>query len=268
MAKRAAYVGIDVAFAKKKRLPICVCTVEHGKPTPLALRASFQEPPAGRGNKAALLKSHRTTFAEAVKAWLLRLQEDKDLTIQRIAIDAPRDYAQGQRRDCERAMDRRGISCFATPTRKDFAGKILAAKNHLAQGGKEARLPSANQLWMLVGFSLFRALENTFDCIEVFPQAIVRAIGCGGEHKSTQCGLADQIGQFAAATGQSESVVEASLSTIGFGSKHDRLDALLSAWVASLPAAQRAACGNPPNDAIWIPTVPGCTALKTTAPSV
>jgi hypothetical protein len=44
-----------------------------------------------------------------------------------------------------------------------------------------------------------------------------------------------------------------SLLGIGYGSFHDRLDAYLSAWVASLDDCDRLALGKPPNDAIWIP---------------
>jgi hypothetical protein len=43
------------------------------------------------------------------------------------------------------------------------------------------------------------------------------------------------------------------LSGIGFGHQHDRIDAYLSAWVASLEDQDREALGKPPDDVIWIP---------------
>lgn len=46
------------------------------------------------------------------------------------------------------------------------------------------------------------------------------------------------------------------LKEIGYGSLDDKLDAYLSAWVASLPADEREACGEAPDDVIWIPRVP------------
>lgn len=45
------------------------------------------------------------------------------------------------------------------------------------------------------------------------------------------------------------------LASIGFGSNHDRLDAHLSAWIASLDEAAREPFGEPPDDVIWVPRV-------------
>ena len=39
----------------------------------------------------------------------------------------------------------------------------------------------------------------------------------------------------------------------GYGSAHDKLDAFMAAWVASLPEDDVVPCGDPPNDVIWIP---------------
>ena len=70
-----------------------------------------------------------------------------------------------------------GISCIATPSRSDFKKIREKVAVHLRRGGRVARLPHSNQLWMLVGFALFQELSKLAECIEVFPQAIVRAIG-------------------------------------------------------------------------------------------
>ncbi len=46
-----AFVGIDVAFAKNKVLPVSVCIRPAGRPLDiLPLRVLFQKPPAGRGD--------------------------------------------------------------------------------------------------------------------------------------------------------------------------------------------------------------------------
>lgn len=45
------------------------------------------------------------------------------------------------------------------------------------------------------------------------------------------------------------------LLAMGFGSTHDRLDAFLSAWVASLNEKERKAFGTPPDYVIWVSKV-------------
>ena len=171
-----AFVGIDVAFAKKKVLPLSVCIRPAGRPLEiLPLRVSFEKPPAGRGNVRALDEPVRRRFGEDVLAWLGKLERAKRLKVRRIAIDAPSDYCRDAsgRRAAERSLDASGISCFATPTEEEFEAKVAASRKFLAEGGKPSRLPNANQLWMLVGFELFRTLERQYECIETYPQAIV-----------------------------------------------------------------------------------------------
>jgi hypothetical protein len=48
------FVGIDVAFAKGKRLPVVVSTVRDGALEPLPLRLAVSKPPPGAGNAQAL----------------------------------------------------------------------------------------------------------------------------------------------------------------------------------------------------------------------
>src|SRR5262245_1417384 len=110
-----AFLGIDVAFAKKKVLPVSVCIRPAGRPLDiLPLRVSFEKPPAGRGNVLALDEAVRRQFAEAVLAWIEKLARDKRLRVWRIAIDAPSDYCRDAsgRRAAERSLDESGISCF------------------------------------------------------------------------------------------------------------------------------------------------------------
>ena len=47
------------------------------------------------------------------------------------------------------------------------------------------------------------------------------------------------------------------LDEIAWGTAHDRRDAYLASWVASLPENDRSAIGRPPADAIWVPRLPG-----------
>ena len=256
---REVFVGIDVAFAKKKRLPICVCEVRGKTLTPLPLRKDFDKPPAGCGNKAALHATTRSEFATAVANWLNKLQSEIGVSIRRIAIDAPSNYCDAglPRRLSEQSLDRSGISCFATPTKMQFDEKIRAALAHLQAGGKEAEMPNANQIWMLVGFALFETLKKQgYDCIETYPQAIVHELKCSDKHKSTAEGFNGQLESAAKATGgSSPDVLQTFLETMGYGSRHDKLDAFLSAWIANLPPSQEKVFGSRPNDAIVVPNM-------------
>ena len=253
---RRAYVGVDVAFAKRKYLPVSVCVRNDGRLTPLQFDSGAILPPRGSGNVAALDERVVQQFARDTTTFLKDVARNENLDIVRIAIDAPCDYrAEDQpRRAAESAMDAEGISCFATPSRSDFKRIREKVAVHLRRGGSVARLPHSNQLWMLVGFALFQELSKLAECIEVFPQAIVRAIGAGDIHKFKREGLQAQISAAARFTGWPDGVqLESRLERSGHGPKHDKLDAYLSAWVASLEEGDRVAFGIPPHDVIWAP---------------
>jgi hypothetical protein len=214
-----AFVGIDVAFAKNKVLPVSVCVKPTGRPLDiLPLRVSFRKPPAGRGNVLALEEPVRRQFAEAVLAWIEKLELDKRLKVRRMAIDAPSDYCRDTsgRRAAERSLDESGISCFATPTEEQFEEKVQASRTFLAGGGKPSRLPNANQLWMLVGFELFHTLSQRYECIETYPQAVVHELKCASQHKSTEQGLQSQIVEAAKVLGISLNDMRAKLLTMGY----------------------------------------------------
>jgi predicted nuclease with RNAse H fold len=254
----AAFVGIDVAFAKKKRLPISVCIKQNHRLVPLELRELINcLPPPGKGNKAALEQKIVEQYCQVVIDYLKQVEELKKVKIRRIAIDAPSTYKiEGvQRRNAEIEMDKRRISCFATPSEKEFEAIRAKCREHFDNGGEESRLPHANQIWMLVGFALFQTLRKEFECIEVFPQAIVHALGCSGVHKLKSDGFFTQVDAIAKKTGWNLPKLLQKLKKMGYGSRHDKLDAFLSAWVASLTPEDRIACGQVPDDVIWIPRI-------------
>ena len=253
-----AYVGVDVAFAKKKALPVCICLRENGRLVPLPLRRHKLRPPRGGGNVATLDEAVVSQFARDARAYIARVARDEGLSIVRIGVDAPREYRaeERRRRASDAAMDRAGISCFATPSRSQFEQIRSKVGAHLAAGGAVSRLPHANQLWMLVGFALFRQLATLAECIEVFPQATARTIGAGQIHKFKAGGVSAQLAAAAKHTGwPSSGKPEPSFDDVCIGPAHDRLDAYLSAWVASLDESERVAFGDPPNDVIWVPRV-------------
>ncbi len=116
-------------------------------------------------------------------------------------------------------------------------------------------MPGANQLWMLVGFELFRIIGARYECIEVYPHATAVALGAAGKHKRHNDGVHAQLEAVTRETGWPPIPDVAALKDIGYGSRDDKLDAYLSCWVASLEPELRAASGEPPGDVIWVPRV-------------
>lgn len=250
-----AYAGIDVAFAKKKRLPIVVAVRKRVSLVPLLLRSSPRRPPAGKGNAATLDKEALKAFCDDTASYLRGIESEFNVRIVRIGIDAPSSPKTdgALRRECELELDRKRISCIATPSYAEFATIQERASNHLVSCGVESRIPGANQLWMLVGFELFRTLSLFWECLEVFPQATVAGLGASNVHKSHPEGLLGQLKAVSRQTGWPTVPIRESLNNIGFGNYHDRLDAYLSAWVASLDASERIPIGCAPDDVIWVP---------------
>lgn len=250
-----AYVGIDVACAKKKRLPVCLATWENGRLVPFPIRDIRPVPPRGRGNVATLDPAILRDFAAETAQYLLDASSALGVQIARIGIDAPSAPApEGRRRAAERALDSAGISCFATPSRNQFREIHVKVSEHLSRGGAESRLPHANQLWMLVGFALFDRLETLAPCVEVFPQATARAMGSGLIHKFRKGGAEAQLDAAAFQTGwPATSGERRSLKRISWGGLHDQVDAYLAAWVAALEEEERRGYGDPPHDVIWVP---------------
>jgi hypothetical protein len=250
-----AFVGIDVACAKKKRLPIVVCRRRGSVLEPLQLRKAVAKPPQGQGNTRILEQVAVRQFAQTAATYLRDIESEFGVRIRRVAIDAPSDSrpCDAPRRKVEAELDRRRISCIATPNLGEFEAILKRARVHLTQGGAESRLPGANQLWMLVGFELFRVLRQYWECLEVFPQAIAVVLGASDVHKSDGKGVVAQLESAARYTGWPADPVVASLALVGYGSSHDRLDAYLAAWVASLDEPEREPFGEPPTDVIWVP---------------
>jgi hypothetical protein len=254
-----AYVGIDVAFAKKKRLPVAMCVWDNGRLLPLPLPKFVDlDPPRGKGNVAALDPKTVRNFADETAHYLRDVEKHFEVSICRIGIDAPSDPKSPglARRISERALDADGIRCFPTPSKVEIASILQKVTMHLDAGGAESRLPHANQLWMLVGFALFERLRQDWECLEVFPQATIFGLGANRRHKSKKDGVALQLAAVAKRTLWPNPSLGESLKSVVRAPAHDGLDAYLSAWVAALGPENRACYGEPPNDAIWVPKKP------------
>jgi hypothetical protein len=251
------YVGIDVACARGKRLPICV--VSGGHPLiPLMIPKHLAELiPRGVGNREITAAAPFQETACGVANAVDRIAIDMGWQIMRIALDAPAAAHEAGVRTSENELGRLGLSSFRTPPAPAWAGIRGKCANHLHDGGSAAKLPYANKIWMLFGFELFTCLKRSFsaEIIEVYPFAIVRALLPACKHKSTEEGYQKQLIAVSASTGWQPRKLEARLKATVPGSRHDRLDAFMAAWAASLPAERRRAIGNDqrPNDAIWVP---------------
>ena len=203
----------------------------------------------------ALETEFQERFAEDTVRYLREVEAHFAVKIERIAIDAPSDprSADAEARRCELALGAANLSYFQTPSWVEFEDIHRQIERHVTDGGRESHLPHANKLWMLVGFALFKSLRRQWECLEVFPHAIVHAMGVTGAHKSSQNGYEGQLAAAARNTGVTTSQLASKLNVACFGSRHDRLDAYLSAWVAALDSHDREAFGVPPDDAIWVP---------------
>ncbi len=257
MPSPSVYIGIDVACARGKRLPICVVSGRHPL-TPLMIPKHLAGLiPRGVGNREIAAATPFEETASGVVNAIDRIATDMGWQIKRIALDAPAAAPKIGARTSENELGRLGLSSFRTPPAPAWAGIREKCVKHLRDGGSAARLPHANKIWMLFGFELFTCLKSSFsaEIIEVYPFAIVRALLPACEHKSTEEGYRDQLIAVATRTGWEPQMLESRLKATVPGSRHDRLDAFMAAWVASLSRRRRSAFGNAqrPDDAIWVP---------------
>lgn len=257
MSSTPVFVGIDVACAIEKRLPMCVVSVGR-QVVPLTIPKHLATTiPRGLGNREITAEAPFRAAAEGVAGALERIAVEMAWRIERIAIDASAAPPAVGSRLSERELGREGLSSFRTPAPPAWVGIKAKCIDHLNAGGGAATLPHANKIWMLFGFELFASLRARLkvEVIEVYPYAIIRALLPSCAHKSTEQGYRDQLVAIASRTGWTPDNLEAELRQAVAGSRHDRLDAFMSAWVASLPADRRRAYGDrqQPDDAIWVP---------------
>jgi predicted nuclease with RNAse H fold len=253
------YIGIDVACAVGKKLPICVVSAGH-RLEPLDIPADLTVLiPRGTGNKEIAAAQPFREAARGVVITLKRIVDEMGWTVERIALDAPAAPPAKGSRSSENELARAGLSSFRTPEVSAWTNIRAKCVDHVRSGGALSKLPYANKIWMLYGFELWASLKSDLavEVIEVYPFAIIRALLQACEHKSTEHGYQNQLAAVADGTGwkKKPQCLEARLKATVSGSRHDRLDAFMAAWVASLPVNARRAFGNvvQPDDAIWVP---------------
>lgn len=252
-----AYIGIDVSCAKTKRCPISICVKENGRLIPLLLAQKENQPPFGFGNAATLVEENNIAYATAIKNYIVDVCKKHALTPESIAIDAPLVPKQNglKRRIAERVLDGRKISCYATPSQREFESIIERGKAHLKAGGEVSRLPHSMQIFMLAGFAIYHALKNVAECIEVFPHATAKIMGTTSKHKTKENQAYVQLHAMSKYTGWPSSEDEwGTVKDICSGDLHDKVDAYGAAWIASLDVEQRLVLGESSlNDAIILP---------------
>ena len=203
MTSSLIYVGIDVACALGKRLPICFAAA-GGALTPLEIPSYLASAmPRGLGNKELISVTPYRDAARKVVCTISQIAKEMAWRIDRVAVDAPAAPPATSSRLSEVELGRLGVSSFRTPVASDWVGIREKCGFHLRSGGGTASLPYANKIWMLFGFELFSALRNGMDAevIEVYPFAVIRALLASCNHKSTEQGYRDQLAAVAARTG-------------------------------------------------------------------
>jgi predicted nuclease with RNAse H fold len=250
------FIGIDVACARGKPLPICFAQRENGRLVPLSVPEEFLRLiPRGPGNVAITELEPFAELASTVVSAVQRICEFMRWEVGCVAIDAP-SAAPIDNRRCEAELSAAGLSVFKTPSVAEWTAAIEKCRQHLREGGPLSRLPYANKIWMRYGFQLFAAFRKVrIDTIEVYPFAIVRAFLPKHPHKSTAEGYSLQLDAVAQYTGWTAGELDARLRLSTAGCRHDRLDAFMAALIASLGADARRPFGDPTNkdDVIWVP---------------
>jgi len=240
-----------------KRLPIVVGTLDEGALRPLPLRKYCDAlPPRGPGNRGILEPGTASRYADQTANYLRAVESDFKVTIRAIAIDAPGCYCPEDQplRISETALSEAKISFFSTPTRSAFDEILNRARHHQLNGGDIRRVPHANKLWMHAGFALFEVLGHSWSCLETYPFAIAHELGIK-DKKSRGLGHRAHLHAALHHTGWAPRDLYNELSLIAFGDPHDRVDAYLACWVASLRERDRRAYGSG-SDAIWVPQLP------------
>jgi len=256
--KTPIFIGIDVACAKGKRLPICCVTKKGRRIEPIDLPDDVKGAiPRGPGNIEIQQPQPFRSLAAEVAGALYKLAADGTYSIERIAIDAPAKGPTHSERHSERQLFDRRQSCFKTPIQKRWDEEIVPrCHKHLDEGGSLARIPFANMIWMRYGFELFAAIRlKNFKVIETYPNSIVKVIAPNAERKTKAEGYRQQRDAISDRTGSSAKGLEDALKRTVSGSKDDRLDAFMCAWVASLSCDELCAYGDKNNhdDCIWVP---------------
>ena len=98
------------------------------------------------GNRATLNPENIRVFVQKAVDYVGAVAARKNLVISRVAIDAPSSFCNPKlrRSAAESAMDRAGISCFATPSEANFEVIKRKAADHITRVLPDNRIPHSN----------------------------------------------------------------------------------------------------------------------------
>jgi hypothetical protein len=213
--------------------------------------------PRGVGNKEITAAAPFRGAALGVVRAISQILDETGWHVERTAVDAPAAPPAAGSRASESELGRLGLSSFRTPTVSAWTSIRQMCADHLRSGGSAATLPTPTKSGCSSASSSShpsRAVSRrkSSRCIHSpsFERCYHRA-----QHKTTEQGYRDQLNAVAARTGWEPLKLESRLKLAVSGSRHDRLDAFMAAWVASLPPERRRAFGDAqrPDDAIWVP---------------
>jgi hypothetical protein len=141
------FIGIDVACAKRKRLPICFTTFNGNRLEPLEIpRELIDKLPIGRGNDQILRSNPFRSEARTLAHILDHIDGEMPWKIVRVAIDAPAAIPAKGRRASETSLRTSGLSCFLTPDKREWESIRRVCKKHLRTGRPLNCLPHANKI--------------------------------------------------------------------------------------------------------------------------
>ena len=145
---QTAYVGIDVACAKRKRLPLAVCVFSVGRLETMPLRDWSTRPPLGEGNLMALETEFQERFAEDTVRYLREVEAHFSVKIKRIAIDAPSDARSADARKGVNASlhwVQRTLATSKTRAGAEFEGDTLADRETCERWRARVASPARKQ---------------------------------------------------------------------------------------------------------------------------
>ena len=250
------FVGIDVACANNKPLPICFARHDGDRLVPMPIRRELLKFPRSRGNVEICENEPFKTLAADVVLSIKAFVESQKWKIQRIAIDAPAAMPKGKR-NSEQSLGNKNISYFKTPDCDEWQRIREQCIDYLRDQQKPlAELKNANRIWMLYGFELFKALRDDYEVREVYPNSIVHIIAHGSPSKKTSEGYKLQLNAISERTNwKTPTDLSNELMKSVPGAQDDKLDAFMCAWIASLRAEELDTFGDRDerDDCIWVP---------------
>lgn len=261
------YVGIDLAIAKSKRLPVCFASDTTGSFDVINWKelhrdGRISDLPKGPGNARMFCDTCLEEWAKNICDHLRAVSLVTRQEIAVIAIDAPAAFpaAQGTRK-CEQVLLEKDVPFFRTPCQGKWNEIKERFDEHRIDNRSLSEMPYANMLWMRAGEVLFRQARGIFGCakvIETYPHAILTRLLDGMMKKSSPEGhnsIKAALWKHVRAGPAPAERVTAWLKNQGYGAYHDRLDAMLCAWVAYLYGRGKAAPlgGGDLRDTIWVP---------------